>query len=213
MDKRIDFMSDVTINKDGASAAVEDCGKSIGDSILELPIANIARVAGNIVRGETLWAARNRKHILAVKEAGVDCIIDFRTADFTGKFSELCAYKDVEYHHFPIDKANQPDEELLKSLPELFDMLDNRNCYISCQQGLHRTDIALAIYYMFHDTTFVPDLFGHKKDGNLRCNDIMRRVNSLYAALTPELKTMLNIPDYGDSDFRSRRKILLGANR
>lgn len=175
---------------------------SINDAILDLSVANIARVSGSIVRGETLWASRNRKYIDAVKEAGVDCIIDFRTADFTDKFSEVCASKGIEYRHFPIDKANQPDENLLKSLPELFDMLDNRNCYISCQQGLHRTDIALAIYYMFHDISFVPDLRGHKKNGNLRCDDIMRRINSLYASMTPELKTLLGIPDYGDNDFR-----------
>jgi len=187
--------------------------KTINDSILELPIANIARVSGHIVRGETLWASRNRKHISAVVEFGVDCIIDFRTADFTDKFADLCSSKGIRYRHFPIDKANQPDDELLKSLPELFDLLDNKNCYISCQQGLHRTDIALAIYYMFHDIPFVPDLRGHKKNGNLRCDDIMRRVNSLYAALTPELKKSLGIPEYGDNDFRFKRKRLLESNR
>lgn len=186
---------------------------TISDSILELPIENIARVSGHIVRGETLWASRNRKHIDSVKGAGVECIIDFRTADFTDKFSEVCASKGIAYRHFPIDKANLPDEDLLKSLPELFDMLDNRNCYISCQQGMHRTDIALAIYYMFHDIPFVPDLRGHKKNGNFRCDDIMRRINSLYAALTPELKVLLGIPDYGDNDFRRRRKKLLDSNR
>lgn len=186
---------------------------AISDSILELPIANIARVSSNVVRGETLWAARNRKHIYSVIEAGVDCIIDFRTADFTDKFSEVCASKGIEYRHFPIDKANQPDEELLEILPELFDLLDNRKCYISCQQGLHRTDIALAIYYMFHDIPFVPDLRGHKKSGGLRCDDIMRRINSLYASLTPELKILLGIPEYSDNDFRYKRKILLNVNR
>lgn len=195
-----------------AAESIED-NNTISDSILELPIENIARVSANIVRGETLWASRNRKHIGSVKKAGVECIIDFRTADFTDKFSEVCSFKGIEYRHFPIDKANQPDEELLKSLPELFDMLDNHNCYISCQQGMHRTDIALAIYYMFHDIPFVPDLRGHKKNGNLRCDDIMRRINSLYAALTPELKVLLGIPDYGDNDFRFRRKKLLDSNR
>ncbi len=208
-----DFM-DNTIESIVTSSATENIeGKGIADSILELPIENIARVSGHIVRGETLWASRNRKHIDSVKEAGVDCIIDFRTADFTDKFSDVCASKGIEYRHVPIDKANLPDEELLKSLPELFDMLDNRNCYISCQQGMHRTDIALAIYYMFHDIPFVPDLRGHKKNGNLRCDDIMRRINSLYAALTPELKVLLGIPDYGDNDFRRQRKKMLDSNR
>jgi len=189
------------------------CNQSVDDSILNLPIPNIGRVSEHIVRGETLWASRNRKYIDAVKESGVDCIIDFRTADFTDKFSEICAAKGIEYHHFPIDKANQRDDELLRELPELFDLLDKRNCYISCQQGLHRTDIALAIYYMFHEISFVPDLWGHKKSGNFRCDDIMRRINSLYAALTPDLRILLGIPDYGDKDFRYRRKKLLDSNR
>ncbi len=209
---KMDFMNNI-INNVEQNATIVDCNNSIDDSILDLPIANIDRVTGNVVRGETLWASRNRKYIHAVKESGVDCIIDLRTADFTDKFSGMCATKGIDYRHFPIDKANQPDEELLRSLPELFDLLDNRNCYISCQQGLHRTDIALAIYYMFHDIPFVPDLRGHKKNGNLRCDDIMRRVNSLYSALTPELKELLGIPDYGDNDFRFRRKKLLDSNR
>lgn len=41
---------------------------SVADSILELPIANISRVADNIVRGETLWASRNRLYLDKVKE-------------------------------------------------------------------------------------------------------------------------------------------------
>lgn len=62
---------------------IENKATPISDSILGLPVANIARVSANIVRGETLWASRNRKHIDAVKQARVECIIDFRTADFT----------------------------------------------------------------------------------------------------------------------------------
>lgn len=204
---------DSDTSKNGTATSTPDDHIAISDSILDLPIANIARVSDNIVRGETLWASRNRRHINAVKEAGVNCIIDFRTADFTDKFADICDLKGIEYKHFPIDKANLPDEELLRSLPALFEMLDNQRCYISCQQGLHRTDIALAIYYMFHDIPFVPDLKGHKRNGTLRCDDIMRRVNSLHAALTPELKALLGIPEYGDNDFQSRRKKLLDSNR
>lgn len=134
---------------------------SVADSIPELPIANISRVADNIVRGETLWASRNRLYLDKVKEAGVDVIIDFRTADFTDRFSEICRSKGIEYHHFPIDKAVQSDGEMLEYLPALFSLLDDRNCYISCQQGLHRTDIALSLYFMFHRPELVPDLIGH----------------------------------------------------
>lgn len=190
-----------------------ELANTISDNILELPILNIAKVSGNIVRGETLWASRNRKHLAAVKEAGVEVIIDFRTADFTDKFSELCRAKGLDYYHFPIDKANVSDTDLLKSLPILFEKLDNRNCYISCQQGLHRTDIALAIYYMFHRPNKVPILFGHNKNGVFRCDDIMRRLNSLYASLTPEISASLNLSFYNEAEYRRRREILLDTNR
>lgn len=186
---------------------------AISDSILALPIANIARVRGNIVRGETLAASRNRKYIEAIKEAGVDVIIDFRTADHTDKFAEVCAGYNLECYHFPVDKANMSDEEMIKTLPRLFELLDTRNCYISCQQGMHRTDIALAIYYMFHRPEIVPDLRGHKKNGSLRCEDIMRRLNSLFATLSQINEEETGIKIFNEAEFRRRRKLLLETNR
>ena len=185
----------------------------IDDSIFQLPIANLARTADNIIRGETLWAVRNRRYLQAVREAGVEVIIDFRTADFTDKFSEVCMREGLEYHHYPIDKANQSDEKLWNILPELFELLDTRNCYISCQQGLHRTDIALAIYFMFHRPEKVPELIGHRKNGLLRCDDIMRRINSLYKTITTETKEVTGLKDLTEVEFQRRRKLLLNGNR
>lgn len=185
----------------------------IDDSILQLPIANIARVDDHIIRGETLWAARNRMYLPDVKEAGTEVIIDFRTADFTERFSEVCSREGLDYHHYPIDKANQSDEMLWTALPELFELLDKRNCYISCQQGLHRTDIALAIYFMFHRPERVPTLIGHRKNGNLRCDDIMRRINSLYRSLTPDKINKMSLSDLTEKEFQRRRKLLLNGNR
>lgn len=206
-----DFMN-ANITKTDDILDDENC-KRISDSILNLPIPNIARVSGNIIRGETLWASHNRKFLPSVKEAGVEVIIDFRTADFTDKFSEFCAAKGLKYCHIPIDKANVTDEQLLKSLPNLFHLLDDRNCYISCQQGLHRTDIALAIYYMFHRPDTVPTLFGHSKRGTFRCDDIMRRLNSLYSALTGNQVKECGLTVFSENEFRMRRKLLLETNR
>lgn len=39
--------------------------------------------------------------------------------------------------------------DMVRTLPTLFDILDGDGFYISCQQGLHRTDIVLALYYFF----------------------------------------------------------------
>lgn len=186
---------------------------SIDDSILCLPIANIARVKNNIIRGETLWASHNRRYLRDVKAAGVDTIVDFRTADHTDRFSIICAANGLDYYHFPIDKANVSDHDLIKSLPLLFYLLDTKRCYISCQQGLHSTNIALAIYYMFHQPATIPILPGHFKNGVFRCDDIMRRLNSIYKSLSIEDKETLKISDLNDSEFRRRRKSLLGKNR
>lgn len=208
---RMDFM--VTHDDSSKGDTPSHMVSAISESILALPIANIARVNGHIVRGETLWASRNRKFLDKVRDAGVDVIIDFRTADFTEKFSDVCKSKGIEYQHFPIDKAVQSDEEMLGYLPELFDLLDNRRCYISCQQGLHRTDIALALYFMFHRPELAPNLMGHKKRGQFRCDDIMRRVNSLYNFLQEKGEGESGIKVYNEAEFRRRRKLLLETNR
>lgn len=185
----------------------------VPDSILELPVEKISRVAGNIVRGETLWALKNRWCLDKVKEAGVELIIDCRITDFPDKFSELCQTKGIGYFHFPIDKTVQSDDEILKYLPKLFDLLDKKNCYISCQQGLIQTDIALSIYYMFHRPDMVPDLIGHKKNGTLKCNDIMRIINRIYSLLLEKGDERDGIKVFNEAEFRRRRKLLLETNR
>lgn len=208
---RMDYMeSGTATTKEAVPAGTVP---AISDSILTLPIANIARVTGSIVRGETLWASRNRVLLDGVKDAGVDVIIDFRTADFTERFGLICKEKGIEYHHFPIDKAVQPDGDMLRYLPMMFDLLDKRNCYISCQQGLHRTDIALALYYMFRRPGMVPNLTGHWKNGTLRCDDIMRRINSLYKLISQSRDSIPGIERFNEAEFRRRRKLLLETNR
>lgn len=44
---------------------------------------------GKIVKGETLFASRNRRYILAIRNAGIKTIIDFRTAGHTDRFQEM----------------------------------------------------------------------------------------------------------------------------
>lgn len=184
----------------------------IKDSILELPIGNIAMVNRNIVRGETLWKRKNRIYLQAAKEAGVDVIIDLRPFHFTELIAGMSLKAPFEYQCFPIDD-DISDKELLDKLPLLFDRLDNRACYICCRDGLQRTDLALAIYLMFHSAAKVPDLIGHRKNGNLRCDDIMRRINSLYKALTPGTAEVLGLSNFTESEFRCRWELMLDVNR
>ena len=134
---------------------------------------------------------------------GVRRIIDLRTADHSDKLPSACSLLGLEYAHVPVDSMVQRAAALAERLPTLFRMLDEDGFYISCQQGRHRTDIALALYYFFHNASEVPVMIGHIKDGKLRCDDIMRRINAMrpyFPVVSPET-------------FDVRRTNFLCANR
>lgn len=171
--------------------------------IESIGINNLHPVFGRGLRGETLAAARNRRFVNDLVAAGVRVVIDLRTADHNDKLMKGCEALGLAYHHFPIDSHVQADEEVAQSLPEMFDLLDRGDFYISCQQGKHRTDIALALYYFFHNDAEIPIMHGHRKDGVFRCDDILRRVNSMrpYFALV------------SDKIFSERREKFLEFNR
>lgn len=183
--------------------------------IAGLPIKDLHIVANRIVRGETLFAYKNRQWLPVVHDAGVTTIIDLRTADQTARYANMCRVAGIQYHHIPIDSCIQADKNVIRGMPLLFSLLDKGDCYISCQQGRHRTDIAVALYYMFHDGLSIPPLlYGHfKQDGTLRIEDIMRRMHSVLNALSPDDKKVLGIPIDYESTFLHKKKHLLGYNR
>ena len=49
-----------------------------------------------------------------------------------------------------MDSHSIPDEVIAAKLQEFFSIIDNGNFYIACAMGLHRTDLALTIYWVFH---------------------------------------------------------------
>ena len=172
--------------------------------LAELGIGNLHLVFDRGVRGETLarrcLAGRALEN---VKEAGIRTIIDLRTADHNDRLAMRCKAVGLAYHHIPVDAAARSPEVLHADLSLLFDLLDEDGFYISCQQGLHRTDIALALYYFFHNDDEVPVMVGHRTKGFLRCDDIMRRVNSMRRFF----------PEADDAIFAERRKRFLDYNR
>lgn len=81
--------------------------------------------------------------------------------------------------------------------------------------GLHRTDIAIATYYVFHPFIpfgHVPELRGHRKDGQLRVDDIACRLNSIMRALTLVDLNTLGLPDDYEAEFNRRKKTLFAVN-
>ena len=185
------------------------------EKLCHLPITDLAPVSYNGVRGRTLSASSNNWLLPKIKEAGITTIIDLRTADHTDRFDHKVTSIGLEYKHIAIDSKNTDSKEIIDSLPSFFEWLDKGNFYIACAMGLHRTDIALSIYYVFHPSVpfeNVPELRGHRKDGKLRCDDIARRLNSIMQSLTSEDLHKMNLPEDYEKEFKRRKKRLFEVN-
>ena len=169
-----------------------------------LGIRNLRPVFGRGARGETLARGCHIGRVLElVAEAGVRTVVDLRTADHSEKLARRCEEVGLVYWHLPVDARTVDSETLSGVLPGLFRIIDGDGFYLSCQQGLHRTDVAIALYYFFHDADAIPEMVGHRAKGFLRCDDIMRRIN----AMRPFF------PEVDDDSFAERRKRFLEFNR
>ena len=182
------------------------------DQLLGLNIPNLRLITRNGiavgVRGESL-SGRNRRYLWAVKKCGIDTIIDLRTADHTMKFRPACEAAGYQYFNFPVDQSYTFDEEVLRNLPLLIKTIDQGGFYLACALGLHRTDIALTLCWLFVPQAQEPPiLYGHHREGTFKCEDIYRRANSLYRALTQEDKDRLGWDEVFDKGFEQRKKLL-----
>lgn len=62
----------------------------------------------------------------------------------------MCERYGIRYLAFPIDSHSVPNEVIAHELQEFFSVIDEGDFYIACAMGLHRTDLALSIYWVFH---------------------------------------------------------------
>lgn len=176
-------------------------------SVNNLKIDNLHPTINGGYRGCSLSSKRNRWALPKFFEAGITTIIDLRTADHTDRFRGQCEEIGFEYYHFPLDSKNTPTEEIAAFLPELIRIIDRGSFYIACAMGLHRTDIALSLYYLFHPNshTPIPELVGHKlKNGELKVEDIFRLANAV-------LKTIGN--DSYKAEYADRKTRLSQKNK
>ena len=180
------------------------------------PITDLAPVFDRGVRGRTMSGPKNLWLLNKVRDTGIRTVIDLRTHDHTDRFEQNVRNAGMDYLSVPIDKRHTDVHDIIAGLPGLFEILDRGDFYISCAMGLHRTDIALAIYYVFHPTVAyenVPEMRGHRVDGHFRCEDIAARLNSIIKAITPEELQMLELPEPYDTEFAHRKKKLFEVNR
>lgn len=188
------------------------------ERLKHLQIADLAPVYSNGVRGRTLSGRGHIKLLHDIRDAGVKTVIDLRTQDHTDRFEQNVMETGLEYFHIPIDKSGTDVHEIISALPELFKRLDKGCFYMACAMGLHRTDIALALYYVFHpsvDYSDVPEMRGHRdmKNQNFKCDHIATRLNSILKEATPEELYRLGLNQDYEKEFIKRKKRLFEVNR
>ena len=183
--------------------------------ILNTGIQNIATVYGG-VRGTTLSSRHNMRHWQTVVDSGIRTIIELRDEDHSDRLCRMCEIHSIRCFAFPMDSYSVPNEVIASRLQDFFELIDNGNFYIACAMGLHRTDMALSIYWMFHgaDNGMKPPILrGHIADGKLVLdrlnNKVFRRLNSLYAYLMGN--NVVHIPDR--ETFSQRKRDLIDFNR
>ena len=186
------------------------------ETLKQYPIVDLAPVYDRGVRGRTMSGRGNNWLLGKVKDAGIKVIIDLRTADYTDRYNHNVEEAGLEYHSIPIDSKATDAHQIIALLPLLFQLLDNGNFFMACAMGRHRTDIALALYYVFHPTipyNEIPEMKGHRKDGQFHCDDIAARLNSVMNTLDPETLSTLGLPDNYEHEFRCRKKLLFERNK
>lgn len=178
--------------------------------ILNTDIENIDIVYGG-ARGTTLSSRHNIHHWQTVVQSGIKTIIELRENDHSDRLCQMCEKYGIRYFAFPMDSHSIPDKVIAANLQEFFSIIDDGNFYIACAMGLHRTDLALSIYWMFHGANNQlrpPFLKGHIVNGEIvesrLHNKIYRRLNSLYAYLSEN--DIMPIPD--KITFNLRKKEL-----
>ena len=185
------------------------------DLLLNTGIENIDVVYGG-VRGTTLSSRHNMRHWRTVVDGGVRTIIELRDEDHSDRLCRMCEIYGIRYFAFPMDSHSVPNEVIASRLREFFELVDNGDFYIACAMGLHRTDMALSIYWMFHgaDNGMNPPILrGHIANGELvfdrLYNKVFRRLNSLYAYLMEN--NIIPLPDR--NTFTQRKRDLIDSNR
>ena len=183
--------------------------------ILSTNIQNLDTAYGG-VRGTTLSSRHNMRHWQTVVDSGIRTIIELRDEDHSDRLCRMCEIHSIRYFAFPMDSYSVPNEVIASRLQEFFELIDNGGFYIACAMGLHRTDMALSIYWMFHgaDNGMNPPILkGHIADGELVLdrlnNKVFRRLNSLHVYLMEN--NIIHIPDR--ETFAQRKKDLRDFNR
>ena len=157
-------------------------------------------------RGATLSSPRQAHAWRTMIEGGIDQIIDLRS-DVSPHYEELCCRSGVAYFRYPIANDYDTIYEMVEYFREFCSLIDKGKFYIACAMGLHRTDIALCLYWMFYAAdrgVKPPVLYGYTRDTGHNTLKIMRIMDKFQNALI-ENGSFHILPEH---IFSERKRIL-----
>ncbi len=174
--------------------------------IQQTQIPDLAPVYGG-ARGRTMSSRHQLYAWKALKEAGIKTIIDLRLTDHTDRLPALCEDYGMLYFHYPVDTSAEAIEHMVELFEQFCQLMDAGDFYIACAMGLHRTDIALNAYWLFHgaDNGLQPPVIhGYRQEDGHTTDKLNRVLNALYAAFT-ERKGVEPLPQ---QVFKERKNII-----
>ena len=176
------------------------------ERIIKTQIPDIAPVYGG-VRGRTMSSRHQAYAWPAIKEAGVKTVIDLRDMDKSDKLPYLCQHYGLEYFHYPIDNHIHTIVQMVELFPKFCEQIDKGDFYIACAMGLHRTDIALCLYWLFYAADKgiePPPIRGYRREDGHNTNKIMRVLNAFY-----QYKTEKDVKEPISMEvFKERKKMI-----
>lgn len=169
-------------------------------------IPDLAPVYGG-ARGRTMSSRHQAYAWRALQEAGVTTIIDLREKDKTERLPALCEEYGMLYFHYPVDTSAEAIAQMAELFPQFCQLIDAGDFYIACAMGLHRTDIALNAYWLFHAADQglqPPEIRGYRPEDGHTLDKLNRVLNALYAAFTECNGTEPMLPQL----FQERKAII-----
>lgn len=150
------------------------------ERIIHSDIPDIAQVYGG-VRGRAMTAKYQGREWPMLLESGLKTVIDLRYEDQTKRLAVICEELGVNYFHYPVGRHGESASLMVEKFDAFCGIIDEGDFFISCREGLHRTDVALCTYWMFYGADKgvpQPELHGFLEEGG---KDLLRMNQCLNA--------------------------------
>ena len=154
------------------------------DAIKATNVPDLHYVYGGF-RGATLSSPRQAYAWRAMIEGGINQIIDLRS-DVSQHYEELCRRSGVAYFRYTIADDDDTIHKMVEYFSEFCSLIEKGRFYIACAMGLHRTYLALCLYWMFYAAdkgVKPPVLYGYTRDSGHNTLKIMRVLDRFYDML------------------------------